>query len=224
MPCVAKKDECAMPSMRSGAGLPDVDYALTTREIIRMLRAEHVPVASVLETPFDRLLGDYTGAGVIFGTTGGVMEAALRTAYYRVTGHNPRPDAFRSVRETRREDGRAWREAEFEMGGTTVRVAVTSGLGNTRALCEAILKGEVQVQFVEIMACPGGCSGGGGQPIHCDDIERAHERGQVLYGLDRSSAVRFSHENADVLALYRDELGEPLSEAAEHLLHTCHLS
>ena len=223
MPCVAKKQESALPTMRS-AGLPDVDYVLTTREVVRLLRAEHVAAASVIETPFDRLLGDYTGAGVIFGATGGVMEAALRTAYYRVTGHNPRPDAFRSVREARRGDARAWREAEFEIADTTVRVAVASGLGNARALCEAIVKGETEVQFVEIMACPGGCAGGGGQPIHCDDIERAHERGQVLYGLDRAAPVRFSHENADVLALYRDELREPLSEEAEHWLHTDHFA
>ncbi len=224
MPCVAKKAECDLPTMRNAEGVPDVDYVLTTREVVRLLRSEHVPVASVLEAPFDRLLGDYTGAGVIFGATGGVMEAALRTAYYRVTGTNPRPDAFRSVREARRGDARAWREAEFDIAGSTVRVAVASGLGNARALCEAIVKGEVQVQFVEIMACPGGCAGGGGQPIHCDDVERAHERGQVLYGLDRASAVRFSHENADVLALYREELGEPLSEESETWLHTDHFA
>ena len=222
MPCVAKKDECALPTMKNAVGIPDVDYALTTREIIRLIRSEHVQVQNVLETPFDRLLGDYTGAGVIFGATGGVMEAALRTAYYLVTGYNPRPDSFRQVRESRRADGRAWREAEFEMADSTIRVAVASGLGNARALCEAILKGEVHYHFVEIMACPGGCVGGGGQPIHCDDIERAHERGQVLYGLDRVSAVRFSHENADVMALYRDELGAPLSEEAEKWLHTDH--
>ena len=222
MPCVAKKDECALPTMKNAVGIPDVDYALTTREIIRLIRSEHVQVQNVLETPFDRLLGDYTGAGVIFGATGGVMEAALRTAYYLVTGYNPRPDSFRQVRESRRADGRAWREAEFEMADSTIRVAVASGLGNARALCEAILKGEVHYHFVEIMACPGGCVGGGGQPIHCDDIERAHERGQVLYGLDRVSAVRFSHENADVMALYRDELGATLSEEAEKWLHTDH--
>ena len=103
-------------------------------------------------------------------------------------------------------------------------MAVASGLGNARALCEAIVKGEVHVQFVEIMACPGGCAGGGGQPIHCDDVERAHERGQVLYSLDRAAPVRFSHENADVLALYRDELGHPLSEEAEKWLHTDHFA
>ena len=136
----------------------------------------------------------------------------------------PGPGSARQVRESRRADGRAWREAEFEMADSTIRVAVASGLGNARALCEAIVKGEVQVQFVEIMACPGGCAGGGGQPIHCDDVERAHEQGQVLYGLDRASAVRFSHENADVLALYREELGEPLSEEAETWLHTDHFA
>ncbi len=224
MPCVAKKAECELPTMHGPDGLPDVDYVLTTRELIRMIRAEHIPVETVLETPFDRLMGDHTGAGVIFGATGGVMEAALRTAYYLVTGYNPRPDSFRAVRESRQAEGRAWREAEFDIADTTVRVAVASGLGNARALCEAILKGEVHYHFVEIMACPGGCAGGGGQPIHCDDIERAHERGQVLYSLDKVSAVRFSHENTDVLALYRDELGEPLSEKAEALLHTDHFA
>ncbi len=224
MPCVAKKAESALPTMQSSPGVPDVDYVLTTREVVRLLRGEHVPVETLSEAPFDRLMGDYTGAGVIFGATGGVMEAALRTAYHRVTGQNPRPDAFRAVRATRRDDGGAWREAEFDMAGTPVRVAVASGLGNARAVCEAILKGELKCQFVEIMACPGGCAGGGGQPIHCDDIERAPERGQVLYGIDRAKAVRFSHENADVCALYRDELSAPLSEEAERWLHTDHFA
>ncbi len=222
MPCVAKKAEAAMPVMQSVPGVPDVDYVLTTREVVRMLRAEHISVYKVWETPFDRLLGDYTGAGVIFGATGGVMEAALRTASYLVTGKNPAPEAFRAVRAGDEET--PWREATFDLNGAELRIAVTSGLGNARKLCDALVKGRVHYDFVEIMACPGGCSGGGGQPVHCDDKERAAERGQVLYSLDRGMPLRFSHENQDVQALYREELGAPLSERAEELLHTNHFA
>lgn len=224
MPCTAKKAECDLPTMRRENGVKDVDYVLTTREVLRLLRAERISVHKIWETPFDRLLGDYTGAGVIFGATGGVMEAALRSAAYLVTGKNPAPEAFRTVRSTLANEDQPWREATFDLAGTPIRVAVASGLGNARKLCDAILEGRVQYDFVEVMACPGGCSGGGGQPIHCDDKERAGERGQVLYGLDRGMPLRFSHENMDVQALYRDELDHPLSEKAEELLHTDHFA
>ena len=220
MPCVAKKAECDLPTMRNAEGVPDVDYVLTTREVVRLLRSEHVPVASVLEAPFDRLLGDYTGAGVIFGATGGVMEAALRSAYYLITGRNPNADTFRAVRGM---DNGTWKEAAFNIPGAgVVRVAVVSSLGRTRKLLEALRRGDVHYDFVEVMACPGGCAGGGGQPIHTDDVERAAQRGRVLYNIDRIQTVRFSHENPEVNALYRDELGEPGSERAEALLHTDH--
>jgi NADH-quinone oxidoreductase subunit G len=224
MPCTAKKAECDLPTMRNEQGIKDVDYALTTREILRMIRSERISVHKVWETPFDRLLGDYSGAGVIFGATGGVMEAALRTAYYAVTGENPRPEAFGVVRSNESNAGQAWREAEFDLKGTPIRIAVASGLANARKLCEEIVAGRVKYDFVEIMACPGGCAGGGGQPIHCDDKERAASRGKTLYGLDHSMPLRFSHENLDVQALYRDDLGEPLSEKAEELLHTNHFA
>jgi NADH-quinone oxidoreductase subunit G len=224
MPCTAKKAECDLPTMRNEQGIKDVDYALTTREILRMIRSERISVHKVWETPFDRLLGDYSGAGVIFGATGGVMEAALRTAYYAVTGENPRPEAFGVVRSNESNAGQAWREAEFDLKGTPIRIAVASGLANARKLCEEIVAGRVKYDFVEIMACPGGCAGGGGQPIHCDDKERAASRGKTLYGLDHSMPLRFSHENLDVQALYRDDLGEPLSEKAEELLHTDHFA
>jgi NADH-quinone oxidoreductase subunit G len=223
MPCVAKKAEADLPAMRSADGVKDVDYVLTTREVVRLMHAERISVHRVWETPFDRLMGDYTGAGVIFGATGGVMEAALRSASYLVTGKNPAPEAFRAVRDDHN-SRRPWREATFDLAGTELRIAVASGLGNARKLCDAIVQGRVHYDFVEIMACPGGCSGGGGQPIHCDDKERAAERGQVLYGLDRNMPLRFSHENPDVQALYREELGEPLSERAEALLHTDHFA
>ena len=144
------------------------------------------------------------------------MEAALRSAYYLVTGENPAPDAFRDVRGM---DG--WKEATFEIAGTPLRVAVASGLGNDRRLIEALRRGQVHYDFVEVMACPGGCAGGGGQPIH-DGQELAESRGQKLYGLDAVADLRFSHENPAVKKLYSDFLGAPLSEKAHHLLHTDH--
>ena len=216
MPCVAKKHECALPNMNDAGAGPDVDAVLTTREITRMIRAEHIRPQTLAEEAFDQPLGTATGAGVIFGATGGVMEAALRSAYYLVTGNNPDPDAFRAVRGM---DG--WKEAAFDLAGTPLRVAVASGLGNARRLMEAIRSGRASYDFVEIMACPGGCAGGGGQPIH-DGQELAAERAGVLYELDRANALRFSHENPAVLACYRDFLGQPLSEKAHHLLHTDH--
>ena len=216
MPCVAKKQECALPNMNDAGAGPDVDAVLTTREIVRMLRAEHIHPAALPEEPFDRPLGTGTGAAVIFGATGGVMEAALRSASYLLTGRNPEPDAFRAVRGMQ-----GWREAEFTLTGTTVRVAVANGLGNARQLMEALRSGSVKYDFVEVMACPGGCAGGGGQPIH-DGKELAQPRAAVLYGLDQGNALRFSHENPAVLACYRDYFGQPLSERAHHLLHTDH--
>ena len=222
MPCIAKKSECDLPTMVNAQGIKDVDYVLTSREIVRMLRADRISVHRIGDSPFDRLLNDYSGAGVIFGATGGVMEAALRTAAFAVTGKNPEPEAFSELRMHEGNCKNAWREGTFTLNGTKLRIAVTSGLANTRKLCNAIIRGEVKYDFVEVMACPGGCSGGGGQPIHTDDIERAAERGQVLYRIDRSMPLRFSHENPDVQALYADELGTPLSERSEELLHTDH--
>ena len=219
MPCVAKKAECALPTMETGAGR-DVDLVLTTRELVRMLRAEYIHPATLEEEAFDSLLGPYSGAGVIFGATGGVMEAALRTAYYLVKGENPAPDAFRAVRGAA--EGEGWTEAEFDLGGATVRTAVVSGLANTRRLIEELRAGRVHYDFVEVMACPGGCAGGGGQPQSKDDQELAGMRGQVLYAIDKGSALRFSHENPAIQALYREALGTPGSERAEEWLHTDH--
>ena len=216
MPCVAKKQECDLPVMRDAGAGQDVDVALTTREICRLIRAEHILPERLPEEEFDAPLGTGSGAGVIFGATGGVMEAALRTAYYMVTGRNPDPDSFKKVRGM---DG--WKEAEFNLAGKTLKVAVASGLGNTRRLIKAIRKGKVSYDFVEIMACPGGCAGGGGQPIK-DGQELAKDRCQVLYGLDKRSNLRFSHENPSVQKCYQDYLGAPLSHRAHALLHTDH--
>ena len=216
MPCLAKKQEAALPTMESAGAGPDVDVVLTTRELSRMIRAEHIIPAELYEEEFDEPLGVASGAGVIFGATGGVMEAALRSAYYLVTGKNPSPDAFRDVRGM---DG--WKEATFHIADTPIRVAVVSGLGNARRLIQALRRGEVQYDFVEVMACPGGCSGGGGQPIH-DGQELAESRSEKLYGLDAIADLRFSHENPSVQRLYKDFLVRPLSEKAHHLLHTDH--
>jgi NADH-quinone oxidoreductase subunit G len=154
---------------------------------------------------------------VIFGATGGVMDAALRSAYFLVTGKNPHPDTFTEVRGSK-----PWKEATFSIPGAgEVRVAVVSGLGNTRQLMEAIDAGTVDYDFVEVMACPGGCAGGGGQPIH-EGIEMAASRGDALWNLDAKSQIRFSHENPDVQALYQEYLKKPLGEKSHHLLHTDH--
>ena len=217
MPCTAKKAERALPTMRGEGGDPDVDVVLTTREIVRMLRGEPINPAVLPETPFDSPLGTGTGAAVVFGATGGVMDAALRSAYYLVTGKNPDADAFSAVRGM---DG--WKEATFTIPGAgDVRVAVVSGLGNTRRLMHAIDEGRVDYDFVEVMACPGGCAGGGGQPIR-DGQELAESRGDILWELDKHAKVRFSHENPDVQTLYREYLRAPLSERSHHLLHTDH--
>lgn len=216
MPCVAKKHECAIPVMNDAGAGPDVDLVLTTREIERMTRAEHIVPAELAEEEFDDPLGIGSGAGVIFGATGGVMEAALRTAYALVMGENPDPDLFENVRGM---DG--WREATVNLKGDEIRVAIASGLGNARKLVEAIRAGKVYYDFVEIMACPGGCAGGGGQPIH-EGQELAEKRGQRLYHIDANMELRFSHENPSIKALYGDYLEAPLSHKAHHLLHTDH--
>ena len=217
MPCTAKKAEAALPTMKDAEGDRDVDVVLTTREIVRMFRGEQINPAVLPETPFDSPLGTGTGAAVVFGATGGVMDAALRSAYYMVTGKNPDPDAFHSVRGLD-----SWKEAVFTIPGAgDVRVAVVSSLGATRKLMNAIDAGEVDYDFVEVMACPGGCAGGGGQPIH-DGVEMAARRGGVLWRLDRTADIRFSHENADVQALYKEYLRQPLGHKAHTLLHTDH--
>ena len=213
MPCVAKKGEAALPSMKNRDGLADVDIVLTTRELVRMIKAEHINPRVLKEVPFDDLMGESSGAGVIFGVTGGVMEAALRTAWAVVEGKNPDADAFQPVRGS---DGR--KEADFILGGKTLKTCTVSGLGNARKLMEDIRDGNVSYDFVEVMSCPGGCVGGGGQPIH-DGMELAAERGEELYELDRERPLRFSHENGQVQALYREYFECPLSHTSHELLH-----
>ncbi len=218
MPCVAKKGEANMDLFYEEYAGHDIDAVLTTRELTRMIRSSHIDPSTLLESDCDPLMREGTGAGVIFGATGGVMEAALRSAYYLAMGKNADADAFSDVRCTR-EQGLV--EAEFAIGDSVVRTAVVNGLSNTRQLLERIDRGEAGYDFVEVMACPGGCVGGGGQPIH-DGEELADERGAQLYYLDKNAALRFSHENPDVQKLYGDFMEAPLSHRAHMLLHTKH--
>ena len=204
--------------MRSAGAGQDVDVVLTTRELVRMIRAEHINPRFLKEQQFDSPLGESTGAGVIFGVTGGVMEAALRTAYAVVEGKNPDADAFRAVRG---ENGR--READFVLGDRTLHTCTVSGLGNAEKLMQDIINGKVNYDFVEVMACPGGCVGGGGQPIH-DGCELAGSRGGRLYQLDCERELRFSHENPEVQKAYEEFLGKPLSHKAHELLHSGHVN
>jgi len=217
MPCMAKKSECALPTMRDACGDPDVDAVLTTREMDRLFRSDNIQPGDLPEEAFDSPLGTGTGAAVIFGATGGVMDAALRSAYYLVTGENPDPDAFTAVR-----GNKPWKEAVFSIPGAgEIRVAVVSGLGNTRKLMKSLESGQSRYDFVEVMACPGGCAGGGGQPIH-DGQELAEQRSSKLYAIDQKNAVRFSHENEEVKELYKNYFGKPGSHLAHKLLHTDH--
>ncbi len=222
MPCVAKKGEQEMDLFYEEYAGKDIDVVLTTRELVKMIRAAHISPETLEDRESDRPMQEGTGAGVIFGATGGVMEAALRSAYFLLKGENPPVDAFKAVRAEGFNANHGVQEAEFKIDDITVRTAVVSGLGNTRALLNKIEKGEVHYDFVEVMACPGGCVGGGGQPIH-DGEERAFERGKNLYQLDESANLRYSHENPDINLLYEDYFEKPNSHKAHMLLHTDHL-
>lgn len=219
MPCLAKKGERNMDLFYGEFAGYDTDIVLTTRELTRMIRSAHISPDTLEDRECDISLRHGSGAGVIFGSCGGVMEAALRSAYFLVTGENPDADAFREVRSTDMNYG--VKAAEIQIGDATIRAAIVSGLGNTRRLIEQIEREEVHYDFVEVMACPGGCVGGGGQPIH-DGSELALERSANLYFLDKNASLRFSHENPDVLKLYENFLEKPLSHKSHMLLHTDH--
>ncbi|WP_270644446.1 [FeFe] hydrogenase, group A [Merdimonas faecis] len=222
MPCVAKKGEREMELFYGEYAGHDIDAVITTRELVKMIRSAHISPETLEDIESDRPMQEGTGAGVIFGATGGVMEAALRTAYHIIKKENPPADAFKMVRSPGFQENHGVMEAELAIDDITVRIAVVSGLGNTRRLLEKIESGEVKYDFVEVMACPGGCVGGGGQPIH-DGEEWAFERGKNLYCLDQNAKLRFSHENPDIIKLYEEYFGEPVSHKAHMLLHTDHL-
>ncbi len=218
MPCTAKKFEARRPEMRD-SGYQDVDYVLTTRELAQMIKEAGIDFKALPEEPADELMGMYTGAGTIFGTTGGVMEAALRSAYFLLTGKELEPVDIAPVRGME-----GIKEAEIEINGTKVKVAVAHGLGNARKLLEKVVDqlektGKSEYHFIEIMACPGGCVGGGGQPYGSTFARRAR-RGEALYKEDRSLPYRRSHENPAIKRVYEKYLKHPLSPKSHKLLHT----
>lgn len=211
MPCIAKKDEVTWDNYK------DVDCVMTTREFISLVKSSLIDVESVEEEEFDEPFGEGTGAGEIFGATGGVMEAALRSAYYLLNNKNSDADSFKEVRGL---DG--YKEAIFDMGNEKIKVAVVSGLGNAKKLIDDILSKKVTYDFVEVMACNGGCVNGGGQPIdiYKKDIEG---RAKVLYDIDKSKKIRFSHENNAVINCYKNYFEKPLSHKAHEILHRNHI-
>jgi len=215
MPCVAKKYEAARPELGQSKVIPDVDIVITTRELARMIREAGIHFNHLKDEDFDHPLGESTGASVIFGTTGGVLEAALRTAHEVLTGETLEKVEFEALRGME-----GIREAVIPIGGRDFRVAVTHGLGNARTILEKIQAGEARYDAIEIMACPGGCIGGGGQPYHHGNVEILKARANAIYEEDRSKPLRKSHENPAVLALYKDFMGEPYGEKAHQLLHT----
>ncbi len=221
MPCTAKKFEIGRDDQDAN-GVPDVDIAITTRELGRMIERAGIQFNSLPDEKFDEPLGIYTGAGVIFGATGGVMEAALRTAVETLTGEELPDVDFVDVRGTA-----GIKEKTYEVAGMQVKVAVASGLANAKELLKKVESGEADYQFIEIMGCPGGCVNGGGQPQQPgyvrNTVDIRAKRAQVLYDLDKNAPIRKSHENPAIKALYAEYLGEPGSEKAHHLLHTTYV-
>lgn len=219
MPCTAKKYEIGRDD-QSAAGVPDVDYALTTRELGRMIERAGINFNALPDEKFDEPLGISTGAGVIFGATGGVMEAALRTAVYTLTGEN-----VIDLPEVRGTEG--IKEATYKVGDLDVKVAVASGLANAKELLEKVQNGEADYQFIEIMGCPGGCVNGGGQPQQPMNVRNfvdiRAERAKVLYDIDASMPIRQSHENPAIKEVYETYLGEPGSHKAHEILHTSYV-
>ncbi len=222
MPCTAKKFEIGRDDM-SAAGVPDLDYTMTTRELARLIERCGIDFKNLPDEAFDDPMGESTGAAVIFGATGGVMEAALRTAVWKLTGEsNDSPLEFKEVRGVE-----GIKEATYEVAGLKVKVAVASGLSNARIIMDKIRAGEADYTFVEIMACPGGCVNGGGQPQvpasvrNFTDIRA--ERAKALYNYDENMPRRKSHENESVKKLYAEYFGEPNSHRAHEVLHTTYV-
>lgn len=219
MPCTAKKAEILMP-MDTHSNTSDVDISITTRELIRAIKTVDIDVGALEEVPLDDPLGTFTGAGIIFGSTGGVMEAALRTAYYLTVGDNPDINSF-DFFESKFGN---WKEGAFPIGDQVVKCAVVHGLNNTDSLINAIRNGKTEYDFVEVMACPTGCAGGGGQPIDGSDSELGMLRGQQLRNIDKEVVpIRYSHENPQIQKLYSSFFGYPCSPLSHHLLHIEHI-
>ena len=218
MPCIAKKFERQRPEMQND-GLWDVDNVITTRELSRMIKQANIEFAKLEDSEFDAPMGEATGAGAIFGTTGGVMEAALRTAQDTLTGKSLDKIEFEQVR-----GGKGIKKATIEIAGKPIKVVAASGLSNARKILDEIKSGKADYQFVEIMACPGGCIMGGGQPIKSSktrsEVDVRKLRADSIYSIDEKSTIRKSHENPVLKKIYEEYLEEPGSYRAEKLLHT----
>ena len=214
MPCLAKKYEVTREELKHD-GMPDVDYSISTRELARILKRANIGFADLPDGDFDSPLGESTGASVIFGTTGGVLEAALRTVYEVYTGKTLPKMEFTEVRGLE-----GIREATVDLDGFPLKVCIAHTLGNARKIMDKLRSGELDYHVVEVMACPGGCIGGGGQPYHHGHIEILQARQKALYAEDASKPIRKSHENPDIQKLYKEFLGAPLSVKSEELLHT----
>jgi NADP-reducing hydrogenase subunit HndD len=214
MPCVAKKYECSREEF-SVNGNPDVDFALTTRELAQLINLANIDFTTLPDEDFDKPLGESSGAAVIFGTTGGVIEAAVRTAYEVFTGKQLERIDFMELRGM---DG--LRHATIDFDGLPIHIGIAHGLGNARKLLEDIQQGISQFHAIEIMSCPGGCIGGGGQPYHHGDAGILKKRQLALYREDADKPVRKSHENPYITKLYEEFLGAPMSEKSHHHLHT----
>lgn len=216
MPCVAKKYECGRDEFKVNKN-PDVDFAITTRELAALIKISNINFRTLPNEEFDNPLGESTGAGVIFGTTGGVIEAAVRTAYELHTKKElPRLD----FDELRGMEG--IRKATIDFGGTPINIGIAHGLGNARKLLEEIQAGKSEFHAIEIMSCPGGCIGGGGQPYHHGNAEILKKRQKAIYLEDSKKAIRKSHQNPYIIKLYEEFLEKPMSEKAHHLLHTAY--
>jgi NADH-quinone oxidoreductase subunit G/NADP-reducing hydrogenase subunit HndD len=214
MPCLSKKYECARDEFIT-AGNPDVDYSITTIELAELIKRMNIDFDGLQDGEFDMPLGDSSGAGAIFGTTGGVMEAALRTVYEEFTGKELAHVEFEQVRGL---DG--IREAVIDLNGFELKVCVVNTLANARIVMDKLRAGEMDYHVIEVMACPGGCIGGTGQPYHHGDIEVIKARQRAIYSEDVGKRLRKSHENPVIQRLYREFLGEPLHGKAHEILHT----
>ncbi len=214
MPCLAKKYECTRPEF-STDGNPDVDYSISTRELANLIKQTNIDFNSLPDEEFDAPLGESTGAGVIFGTTGGVIEAAVRTAYEIYTGKKLEKITFEELRGME-----SIRHATIDFNGLPINIGIAHGLGNARKLLEDIKAGKSQFHAIEIMACPGGCIGGGGQPYHHGNYNILKARQLAIYKEDANKPIRKSHENPYIIKLYEEYLGKPMSKQAHNLLHT----
>lgn len=216
MPCTVKKFESARPELRE-EHMPDVDAVLTTRELVRVFKMAGIDFNDLPEDEFDNPLGESTGAAAIFGTSGGVMEAALRTAYFKISGKELENMNLTDIR-----GNSGIKEATIPINGLEVKVAVVNGIGNVKPILDEIERGESKYHFIEVMACPGGCINGGGQPIH-QKPEKVKKRVQALYEIDNKMTNRRSHENESVKKLYKEFLGEPNGHVSHEILHTSYV-